>query len=618
MSAAAFGQQESNDVALKFSLSADPVTVTISGHVTDARTGRPIEGAVVRALIDVALYCADRAHMPCGETKSDAGGGYHFTFPTLLTATGPGAGSDTAYVSASMQGYETRVTVLKPHVTPEKTAFAGVDFALGEGMRLSGKVVDSSGAVVGDAIVQPITEAIDPWICFALFGKPVTESDGGFGLWAPKDLSGAYAPKGLMASKRGMGFVLSTDLRRGDLGTLTLTGAKLIGRVVNEQDKGIAGWEVKASREGMFEYRDAVRTDAEGEYRFDGAPLAKTIRDFYATLFQRSNWHGSSDVVVIAGKRVSEKGELGPRCSIALESSSVRAPDIIVGPSAGVNGILKPGANSFSLEGMVVRLADGFAAGATAIVDANGRFHLDVSLAPGKRTLVACLPWDANSEKGVGSATFKVGERGKSDPVELQIATLAEVRVRYVDAAGNPLEGVQSLAAADALARNSAGATHGTISDSDGWSTLYLYPGGSQSVMGADIRGRGLVESEYGRVASAPGKPVASVHVTMVPAASISGRVVKAGGVPVAGTALTWTLGYADGTTMQVSVMTDDEGRFAGDRAGVLVRPGVVTLSLLSADGKLSSERSQAVVLVSGETKNLGDVTVSGAQAPSQ
>jgi hypothetical protein len=228
--------------------------------------------------------------------------------------------------------------------------------------------------------------------------------------------------------------------------------------------------------------------------------------------------------------------------------------------------------------------------------------------------LVACFPWDARSEKGIGSVEFEAADDGTVTPLALHLDALAEIRARYVDQIGSPIEGIQSLAAADPLLRLSVDCTRGTVSDGDGWSTIYVRPGATQYVMGADERDRGLVESEFAQVTAATAQQAGSAKVTMVPAAFVEGHAVTADAAPVAG-ALRFKLHYADGTWARFRVTADGTGRFLtkGGDTSVELRPGIAVLAVTSGDGTLSGAPAGQVVLVSGEVKDLGTIVLKDA-----
>jgi hypothetical protein len=125
------GAGSGNGVDLRFSLNAEPVTVTVSGKVTDKRTGRPIADALVRGHVLLWKYQGPELYerAPYLETRTDAQGLYTLEFVTALTTSGGMKGRDGLCVYVAAPGYETlpiRGSPLEP----------GGDFSAGRGQRI--------------------------------------------------------------------------------------------------------------------------------------------------------------------------------------------------------------------------------------------------------------------------------------------------------------------------------------------------------------------------------------------------------------------------------------------------------------------------------------------------
>ena len=118
--------------------------------------------------------------------------------------------------------------------------------------------------------------------------------------------------------------------------------------------------------------------------------------------------------------------------------------------------------------------------------DAQGRFALP-KVQSGKHRLIAYLPFNLRTDRGVGHVDIEVKDGLLSD-VKLPLETLAVVPMRIVDPSGKPLAGI---AAAAWWTENHSGVfTEGSKSDKDGRATLYLYPNQRQYVGAHDWSGK--------------------------------------------------------------------------------------------------------------------------------
>ena len=217
-------------VRLRFSLAEDagdgPVEVTVSGQITDAKTGKPIPDAQVRGHVVVWRHMGPELFPKCPyeEARADRQGKYELRFTTRLTTSGPMAGKDGICVSVSAPGYETRPLYVKPSVTRDKTTFPEVDVALGPGKLLEATVVDEDNRPIQDAMVRVQNGWNGDWNYFGSLGKTVTDENGRFEIWCSKDQKEVIsADPWLRISSRGYGTGFSWDLlTKESLGTLVV------------------------------------------------------------------------------------------------------------------------------------------------------------------------------------------------------------------------------------------------------------------------------------------------------------------------------------------------------------------------------------------------------------
>ena len=119
--------------------------------------------------------------------------------------------------------------------------------------------------------------------------------------------------------------------------------------------------------------------------------------------------------------------------------------------------------------------------------DGSGKF-LFPSTAPGKHRLTVYLPLNLRGDQGIGHTDVTVEQGKRVDNAIIQLETLAEARVRMIDAQGNPLSGITAGAT---WSKDGNGFwTQGTDSGADGWAVLYLYPGSEQYIRGLRQQGQ--------------------------------------------------------------------------------------------------------------------------------
>jgi protocatechuate 3,4-dioxygenase beta subunit len=590
------GAVPTNGVELQFSLKAEPVTVTVSGKVTDKATGAPIADALVRGHIVVWKYNQGRdffERCPSGRTRTDAQGIYRLEFVTPLTTSGPQKGQDGLCVYVSAPGYETKPIYAKADVTSENTDYRDFDFELESGRRITGTVVDAEGRPVPDATVRLQNSFNGDWNFFGSLGLATTNDRGQFELWIAKGVERPW----LNIMKQGCGASFIWDgLDQGDLGTLVLgRGGSIQGRIVDAVGKGVAGCEVSV-RKWPCDLVDKVLTDSDGHYLLQGVPGDPSIIEF----FTRKNgqymdvW-GQADVHARLDPNLPLLS--APTYQIlARDGQTVTGPDLVVGGNASVAGRLTAANHVYSFGGLLVRLDYDW--GNMVEVDADGNFRFPY-VSPGKHRLTAYLPHNLRYDRGIGQTEIDVVPGQSPADVQIELENLAELRVQYFDADGNPLPGI--TAGATWSPSGDGGWTEGTKSDANGRAVLYLYPDAVQYVRGFDHAGPLVAESAE-KVQPQPGQILEGLRIVMVPSAGLQGLLTDANETPVAGKVMRCTLDFADGIQMRRDFRTDAQGRFTLER----LTPGIVKLSVEMGSVAFADVTGQTFELKPGATKDLG------------
>ncbi len=598
------GAGRGNGVDLQFSLNADPVTVTVSGKVTDKRTGQPIPDALVRGHVFLWKYQGPELNEKAAylETRTDAQGLYTLEFVTSLTVSGPRKGRDGLCVYVGAPGYETLPQYAGPYVTPENTRYDNFDFALDEGQRISGVVVDQDMRPVADAVVKLQGGLNGDWDFFGSTGQTKTDGAGKFELWITKGRG-----RWLNVMKKGYGTSFFWNyLDKGDMGSLTLMrGGSIKGRVLDRDGKGLANCEVSVRRYpcGVI---DTVFTDGEGNYILQGVPGDPSLIEFYKMK------NGPTDAEEYAQCDVHVR--LDPEASLshfptykvlAKDGETIMGPGLTGGANTTVSGHLVALNHTYSLGGLFVRLDSDW--GSMAEADADGNFQLPF-VSPGQHRLTAYLPHNLRYDRGIGQAQIEVEPGKPLAGVEIGLADLAEVRVQYLDVNGNPLEGI--TAGATWSQTGDGGWTEGTTSGKDGWAVLYLYPDETQYIRGFDHGAGTLVAEAAEKIDPKAGQVLDSLRITMLPCANLHGKLVEGHGMPLAEKIALCTLIFADGIQYKNSVRTDTEGRFNLNR----LTPGLATLSIEVDSTLFKNVIAEPFELKPGQTLDLGAVMLKGDQ----
>ena len=593
-------------VHMQFSLNNaagdQPVTVTISGKVTDQKTGQAIPGALVRGHIvtwrnqgpDLFDKC------PYQETHSAPDGTYKLSFTTILTTAGPMKGTDGGCVYVSAPGYETRPEYVSPHITPLKKEFSNFDFALAPGKLINGKIVDEDRKPIQDAIVEFDNNWNGDWGYFGCMGQTRTNAEGDFELWVSTDREKVVGERPwLSVRKQGYGSERYLhDLKAESVGTLVLTrGGTIAGRVVDVDGKGIPG--VEASVRGYYAQIDKAITDKDGRYELRGV-AGKGVEARFMKAW-RPGEKVRAEVSVYARPDPALSLRDVPQYKItAKDGQTVTGPDLVVGGEAGVSGKVIPSGTTFGLKGLLVRLDYDW--GKMVEVDADGNFRFSI-VPPGKHRLAVYLPTNLRYDPGIGRTEIKVEPGQSLVGVQIKLDQLAEVRVQILDAAGTPLEGITAGAT---WSKTGEGAwTEGTRSDKDGNAVVYVYPEKAQYVRGFDMDGK-LVAEGSEKVEAKPAEVIEGIRIVMVAPAQLAGRLVARDGASLVKKRLLATVKYADGNEQQLPLKIDAAGAF---QIGRLV-PGVVSLSIESTPAELAGATAQALEVKPGQTADVGQVTL--------
>ncbi len=510
---------------LQFSAQPQPFTVTVSGTVRDKRSGNPIANALVRAHLAIWRYQGPELFEKCPqqETLTSATGEYQIVFVTPLTTAGPMQGKDGLCVSVSANGYETRPEYARPDVTAANSTFTNFNFALNPGKRIHGVVVSPTGQPVNGALVRVQNGMNGDWNFFGAMGRTITGEDGSFQLWiaaAGDDYLGDNP--WLSIVQPGVGTLVAWDLlKREDLGTLTLNaGGDIAGKVIDSGGRPVPNCPVSARR-WPWDVVGQTLTDEAGQYHLRGIPGEPSVKEFWKKKNGSYNpeW-GRVEVYARPNPDMNLKD--APHCQVTpKDGQTVTSPDLLAGAQTSVSGRLLASKTALNLGGLLVRLDGKWENMVEAGID--GQFHFPF-VPPGKHTLTAYLPHNLRYDRGIGQTKIEVQSGAPLMNVQIQLADLAELRVQYLDANGNPLPGVTAGAT---WSKNGAGAwTEGTVSDGAGWAALYLYPDSAQYVRGIDKLNKLTAETAR-EVKPQAGQVLAPLQIVMVPTAGLNGRLLN-------------------------------------------------------------------------------------------
>ena len=600
---------KSSGVSLRFSLRGatddKPVSVTVSGQITDSDRNKAIPNALVRGHILVWRHQGPELFDKCpyAQVMADANGRYELRFVTPLTISGAMKGKDGICIYASAPGYETRPLYVRPKLTPEKTTYKNVNIALDSGRVLKGKVVDEDGNPIEGALVRIQHNWNGDWQFYGACGTAYTSPNGEFEIWFSKDGNIISSLSWLSVFKKGVATGIYWDiLGKESIGTLAIPrGGTIVGKIVDEAGKGVAGCEVSVRFGNMFGEIDRAVTNEAGRYELNGLPGE-------AGLVRFCKWHNPKRKPRTA---VTVYARTGPEMNLrdvpqyeitAKAGKTVAGPDLVIGRNTNVSGKLLPSKTTFGLKGLMVRLDYEWANMVQA--DADGRFGFPY-VQPGKHRLTAYLPNNLRGDRGIGHVEINVEPGEPLADVRIQLDALAEVRLQVLDAKGNPLEGVTAGAT---WTKSGDGLwTEGTRSGRDGWAVLYLHSEQVQYVRAFD-QDRALVAEGYHRVKPKAAEVIENLRVIMVPTARIVGSLgVGSGGAEsLSGKRILYSLKYADGVERKGRIKIDSSGSFEMNR----LTPGVVRLNMATSPIELSAEMTEPIEIKPGENKDIGRVAL--------
>ena len=440
---------------------------------------------------------------------------------------------------------------------------------------MKGVVVDELNNPVEGARIRVQNGFNGDWNFFGSLGETFTEKDGSFEVWFGSDDKYQSSNPWLCILKEGQGAGFYWDiLNKDDMGTLTLSsGGSISGRVVDTRGNGIANCEISV-RGYPCNVIAKTLTDNDGNYLLRGIPGDPGIVEFYKKKNKSYMDIWGKVKVYIDVNPMMNLRDVPQYEIMAQDGKRIIAPDLVVGTdssvSGNVSGKLIASQNTVGLGGLMVRLDSSW--GNMVEVDADGNFSFPF-VSVGKHRLTAYLPHNLRYDRGIGQAEIEVQAGKPVEDVPIQLEELAEVRIQYLDADGNPLEGI--TAGATWSKSGEEGWTEGTKSDKDGWAVLYLYLDSVQYVRGFDSEGN-LVAEGFEMVEPQAGQLMDSLQIVMVPSGSISGQLINENNEPFAETVILCKLDFADGVQKKHRVKEDLDGQFGIDR----LPPGIVKLSM--------------------------------------
>lgn len=385
-------------------------------------------------------------------------------------------------------------------------------------------------------------------------------------------------------------------------GSLTIrleAAAALAGVVVDERGRGVGGARVACMDQNdmdqAFYGRQFTQTDDEGRFRIDSPPaLPQTTvivaAEGYPTLFARTAvGDGELRLVLKGGAEVVLR---------VLEAKTGRAI---------------PGARVMAMFGDEVGLGDRSTNYAYGITDDRGEAFM--AARPGKLQML----FFHHAERGTGiyAPAMPIGAasiiQGPEDPtvkaprttLVFRVDTGITIRGRVADPVGNPIAGARC----QVIGSMGIGAT--VLSDAEG---NYLVRGQSTQVQFIVVTAPGYVQQLPGRGGlDRPGQPDARgevvFDVVMLPAASVTGRVVDPRGQPVAGARVKAGPSAVDVVTNMLGAaregVTNAAGRYVLDG----VRPGDKIRVLVRLAG-FTDAKSAEFAVRAGEVTDAPDVVM--------
>lgn len=326
------------------------------------------------------------------ETKTDADGGFRLALPAAEVSLRIAAAGRPSVEMAGPFGSD--------------DADEPIEISLADGRKLSGRVVDESGAAVAGASVRASAPLEFPEDSIAV-AETKTSPDGAFTL--------AAAPKGDVALRIwAKGFAAASDRGAHPAPRVVLTRGGGIEGVLRDAKAGTVSGAIVASADA------AARTDSDGKWRIEA------LREGLVSLSA-----ASAD-----GDRVARKDV------VRVRKGAVVHVDLVLQPETGIAGMIVDAANKRPISHARVEALDdpypmpSSTAAARARTDARGRFRL-VGLARREYRVAAWRTGYLVSSVPVTAASPATG------PVRIALARGGSISGRVVDEAGAGVAGVR-------------------------------------------------------------------------------------------------------------------------------------------------------------------------------
>lgn len=406
---------------------------SISGQVTDALTGAPVEGACVTAMVPQS------ADAPPNVTAcTGADGTYHLAG---LVAGAPYTvrvrQADSVYLSEYYGGGhgEDWGTI----VFPADGQAVGIDIALDHGGRISGTVTDTAGMPLAGVCVSvsgylPETDdmAIDS-DCTGADGTYSVVGIAGAELYmTADDRAGPYLP--VQGTPDGSILVVTPDEHRTGIDYVLEHGATVSATLVDSAGAPLAGVCVLLEPVADWWFGHEACSDSSGVVRSAGAPAGDYRVVFASSGFgiPRQYYPGTydADQATIVTLSPPDTAELGT--VTILSGGSISGHITLSGGADPSHSCISTTSTSGSM---------GFG---SACVGSDGAFTL-VGLAPGTYTLTVDGPWDQDYLKTqyvnpvTGSTEVTVSEGQALAGIDVTLALGGSIAGTVTDEAGQPI-----------------------------------------------------------------------------------------------------------------------------------------------------------------------------------